>query len=199
MADVAERAGHLEVAGVARRDLERALALLPIVQEVQGEALAVGRDELVRALMRHRVPLTPPASVMQAQRLAAHRDALLATDVFTHETLAALRGDRNISTTRTWVTRNRRQRKIFTVTYDGRMLLPAFQLTATGQPRPELAPLLDVLLDAGVDGWELWTWLTGRTSLLSGDVPHELAARDGQRVLRAAQRFVRKAATPASA
>jgi hypothetical protein len=198
MVDVAERAGHLEVAGVARRDLERALALLPLVQELQSEAVAGDRDELVRALMRHRVPLRPPASVMQAQRLAAHRDALLATDVFTHESVAALRGDRKISTTRTWVTRNRSQRKIFTVTHDGRMLLPAFQLTPAGQPRPELAPLLGVLLDAGVDGWELWTWLTSRTGLLSGEVPHELAAHDGARALRAAERSVSKAAMPAS-
>lgn len=190
MVRVAERSGHLEVSGVSRRELEQALDLLPLVHEVQAQAVSADRAELVRALMiRHQIPLDPPASVLQAQRLAAQRSALLATDVFTHESLAQLRGDAKTSSTRTWVTRARKNRKLFTVTFDTRAFLPAFQLTAEGQPRADLAPLLDVLLSAGVEGWELWTWLTTGSGWLSGAVPQDVARTNPQRALRAARRF----------
>ncbi len=141
MAEVPDRAGRLEVSGVDRRELEEALTLQPVVHELQAAGTAATRDDIVRALMRHRVALTPPASVAAAQRLAAHRDSLLATDVFTHASLAALRGDRQVSSTRTWVTRRRKDRALFTVSHDGATILPAFQFTENGRPRPELQPL----------------------------------------------------------
>lgn len=194
MIEIAERAGRLEVSGVQRRDLEQALVLLPLVQELQAEGTAVTREQLVRALMRHRVHVTPRASVEQAQRLAAHRDALLASDVFSHASLAALRGDRQVSSTRTWVTRRRKDRALFTVTHEGRTLLPAFQFTDAGQTRPELQPLLRALLDAGIDGWELWTWLTSSSSFLSGGAPAQVARTHPQRALHAAERFAASAA-----
>ncbi len=61
--------------------------------------------------------------------------------------------------------------QMFTVPDGVRAIIPAFQLDNAGEPRGDLAPLLAVLLPAGVDGWELWTWLTSPTSLLSGDIP----------------------------
>jgi hypothetical protein len=42
---------------------------------------------------------------------------------------------------------------------------------------PELRSLITVLVDAGVDGWALATWLTSASSWLSAGVPAELAAR----------------------
>ncbi|MDA8208052.1 MAG: hypothetical protein M0Z92_03570 [Actinomycetota bacterium] len=189
MAKVAERGEVLEVSDVTRRDLEEALRLLPIVQEMQASATAEARPDLLRALMRHQVPLTPPASVVQAQRLAAHRDALLATEVLTYEMLASLRGDQRVSSTRTWVTRQRKERRLFSVSHAGQAILPAFQFAAAGRPRPELQPLLAALIEAGVDAWELWAWLTSPSSWLSGEVPEELAGAQPERVLRAAQEF----------
>ncbi|MCB0951087.1 MAG: hypothetical protein K0U84_22220 [Actinomycetia bacterium] len=59
-------------------------------------------------------------------------------------------------------------RELFTVKHDGRTIIPAFQLDADGEPRPELQPVLQPLIDAGVQSWALWTWLTSPTSLLSG-------------------------------
>jgi hypothetical protein len=145
--------------------------------------------------MINNVSLTPPATLAQAQRLATRRDALLATPVLTHETLRKLRGDTRESSTRTWLARRRAARAVFTVAHNGKTLIPAFQLDADGEPRAELQPILSVLAEAGIQGWSVWAWLTGRTSLLSGAIPEQVAGTAPARALRAAQRF---AARPAA-
>jgi hypothetical protein len=176
------------------RDLLRAMALVPTVLEIQADEADRTREELVEALMRHRVALTPSATLMAAQRLATQRDGLLATGAFSYDTLAALRRDRQVSSTRTWVARKRRDRAMFTLNRGQQTLIPAFQLSEAGDARPELRPLLGTLLDAGIDGWQLWTWLTSASSLLSGEIPHEVARRDPLRAERAAQRFAQSTA-----
>lgn len=193
--EVAEQAGHVEVRGVSRGQVVEALDLLARIQAVQaGQADAI-RDDLLHTLMLSHVPLTPPATLAQARRLATHRDALLATPILTYETLKELRGDVRESSTRTWVSRRREAGELFTVTHNGRTLIPAFQLDEMGEPRAELAPVIHALLGGGIQGWALWTWLTSATSLLSGEVPEALVRTAPQRVLRAAQRF---AAAPAA-
>ncbi|CAN5439263.1 hypothetical protein BH11ACT7_BH11ACT7_18350 [soil metagenome] len=191
---VAERADHLEVRGVTRRDVEEALELIDKVRVLQADHVKATRADLTRTLMARNVSLTPPATLAQAQRLAAHRDALLSTPVFTHDTLRALRADTKTSSTRTWLTRRRDNHEVFTLTYNGRTLIPAFQLDTEGQPRPELQPILAALAQGGITGWPLWTWLTAPTALLSGEIPEQLARRAPERVLRAARRFATAAA-----
>jgi len=176
------------------RELERASALVPAVLEIQADEADRTRGALVAALMRHHVPLTPSATLLAAQRLATQRDGLLATGAFTYDTLAELRRDRQVSSTRTWVARKRKDRALFTVNLGQQTLVPAFQLTEGGAARPELRPLLLALLEAEVDGWQLWTWLTSASSLLSGEIPHEVARKDPQRAERAARRFAQSAA-----
>ena len=78
---------------------------------------------------------------------------------------------------------------MFAVTHNGRTLIPAFQLDQFRGARPELRPMLDVLLQGGVDGWPLWTWLTSPTSLLSGQTPETVARTAPERAMRAATRF----------
>lgn len=174
---------------MSRGRLVEALDLLEKVRAVQAEHAGVTRTDLVHTLMAGNVPLTPPATLAQAQRLATHRDALLATPVLTHGSLRELRGDARESSTRTWLSRRRDAAELFTVSHGGRTLIPAFQFDDAGEPRPELQPVLDALLGAGVQGWALWTWLASPTSLLSGEVPERLARTAPQRVLRAANRF----------
>ena len=193
--EIAERSDHVEVRGVSRRRIAEALDLLERVRAVQAEHAAATRDELVHTLMASNVALTPPATVAQAQRLASHRDALLATPLYTHASLRELRGDAKESSTRTWLSRRKAEKKVFTVTHNGRTLIPAFQLDDRGEPRLELQPLLATLQGAGVHGWALWTWLTSPTSLLSGEVPEQLVRTTPKRALRAAERF---AAAPAA-
>lgn len=187
--EVEQRGDHLEVRGVSRREVLEALRLAAEVQVVQAASAAEVRDSLVRTLMGRGVSLVPPASLAQAQRLAAHRNALLATPAYTYKSLQQVRGDAKESSTRTWLSRRRDARELFTVSHGGRTIIPAFQFDAAAEPRPELQPVLAKLIDAGVQSWALWTWLTAPTPLLSGEVPEQLVRSNSQRVLRAAQRF----------
>lgn len=137
--------------------------------------------------------LIDPVPVERARRQVSLRQRLLATPVYTYETLGEVRGDAKTSTTRTWVGRQRGAHLMFTVNHAGRTLIPAFQLTDEAKPRRELVPLLDDLLGAGVDGWDLWVWLTSPTPLLSGGVPDEVVRDNGARALKAASRFAARA------
>lgn len=212
---IAERRDHLEIWGLSRPELDETLELLELIRSLQAENVVSRGEELTQALaqlldlvrtlqaehvkairgdllqvlMSRGVTLTPPAALIQAERLAAHRDALLATPVLAHETLSELRGDKSVSSTRTWLARRRDDHALFTVNHKGRTLIPAFQLDERGEPRSELQPILSALHEGGVQGWSLWTWLTKPTSFLSGGVPEEVARTDPARALRAARRF----------
>ena len=118
--DITARSDHVEIRGVSRRRVVEALDLLERVRAVQADHAAATRDELVHTLMAGNVPLIPPATVTQAQRLAGHRDALLATPLYTHGSLCELRGDARESSTRTWLSRRKAEGKVFTVTHSGR-------------------------------------------------------------------------------
>lgn len=213
--DIAEVGDGLEIRGVTRGELTTALQLLSLIGDtdsayeaiglrrahfreflelfnairtLQAEHVEASREELLRALMGHGVSLTPVATLQQSQRLATHRNALLATPFHTYTSLSEQR-DSSESNTRTWVARRRQAHKLFTVDHNGRTLIPAFQFDEHGELRTELAPLLAALAQRGVRDWSLWTWLTSPTSFLSGEVPERIATTDPARALRAAQRF----------
>jgi len=104
--------------------------------------------------------------------------------------LAARRGEPDVGTTAAWVATQQRQRAFIALRLgDGTIRVPTCQVTAGGDPRPELRPLLGVLLSR-LDGWAAWTWLTAPSSYLSGDVPEEIATTEPARALRAAERFL---------
>lgn len=191
---VAQEGDHVAVRGLTTTEVTEAIGLLDLVRSLQAEQADDTRSQLVRALMASRVGLTAPATLAQAHRLAAERDALLATPVLTYAALRELRGDNQESSTRTWVSRARARRSLFTLAHGGHTLIPAFQLTADGGLRRELQPVLDPLLAARIDGWALWTWLTSASALLSGQVPEKAVSQAPDRVARAARRFATKAA-----
>lgn len=170
-------------------ELAEAFKLLNAIRTLQAEHVDATRDELLRALMIGNISLTPNASLNQTQHLATHRNALLAAPSHTYESLRALRADKQESTTRTWVARRRDGHELFTVTYNGRTLIPGFQFDEQGKLRPELQPMLAALDEGGVRDWSLWTWLTQPTSFLSGEIPEQIARTDPTRGLRAARRF----------
>lgn len=171
-----------------RGEVAEVLELLNLVRTLQAEHVDATRDDLLRALMGRNVSLTPLASLNQTRQLATHRTALLATPFHTYESLAKLL-DKSESNTRTWVARRRDAHELFTVTYNGRTLIPEFQFVEHGKLRSELQPMLAALDDGSVADWSLWTWLTTPTSFLSGEVPEQVARTDPARALRAAQRF----------
>ncbi|RBY86451.1 hypothetical protein [Blastococcus sp. TF02A-30] len=127
----------------------------------------------------------------QVRRLAAQREELIATGWLTLTELAERRGEPDVGTVGGWVAARRLERALIALDpRDGTIRVPAFQITAGGDPRPELRPLLEVLLGAGIGGWAAWAWLTSPSSFLSGDVPEQVATTDPTRALNAATRFV---------
>lgn len=195
---VREDDAGVHVDGVTGVETQKAFALLHAAQDLQFElGSSAGRGLLRAVLVEAGLELTPPAAVEQARRLSEMRQTLLSTPAYTYETLGEVRGDERGSTTRTWVSRMRKQGRLFTVRLDGRTIIPAFQLGDTGEPRAQLRSVLESLLAAGVDGWALWTWLTNPTPLLSGATPVDLVEGDEDRVARAASRFAARR-TPAA-
>ena len=147
--DITARSDHVEIRGVSRRRVVEALDLLERVRAVQADHAAATRDELVHTLMASNVPLIPPATVAQAQRLATHRDALLATPLYTHGSLCE-RVAMPESPDPHLAVAPKAEDKVFIVTHSGRTLIPAFQLDDRGEPRSELQPLLAALQGSGV-------------------------------------------------
>jgi len=104
--------------------------------------------------------------------------------------VAARRGDENIAGVGAWVYRQVRDRRLIAVEDGDTIRVPAFLLTADGEPRPELHPLLAVLSSARIDGLSRAAWLTTPTDELSGGVPEQVAVSDPARAAHAAARFV---------
>ncbi|HWJ65097.1 MAG TPA: hypothetical protein VNT31_00325 [Nocardioides sp.] len=125
----------------------------------------------------HAVPL----ALLQLRRRAQVRAALLASPWHGYASLAEVRGASE-NATRFAVHKAAERRALLVVQHDdGRTMVPAFQLTEAGDLRPELGAVLEPLLAAGMDPWQVWAWLTQPAGLLGGAVPHE-AARDADEV-----------------
>lgn len=114
-----------------------------------------------------------PATVRQAERNADLRARLLATGAHCAKDLASGR-HQTPQALRQWLSRQRNQRRLFTVNYDRQAWVPAFLLDSHLEPRPELLPALDVLMRAGLDGWALWAWLALPSPYADGARPIDL-------------------------
>lgn len=122
-----------------------------------------------------------PVALVQLRRKAAVRAGLLASAWHTYASLAELRG-RSENATRFAVHKAAERGGLLVVVHDdGRTMVPAFQLDEAGDLRPELGAVLEPLLAARMDPWQVWAWLTQPAALLGGQVPHE-AARDPEEV-----------------
>lgn len=144
-----------------------------------GEPLSTDQLEQLDRLLRnegsdprHAVPV----SLVQIARQARLRNELLAGEWFTYETLAVVRGA-SVDATRFAVHKAAATHRLLVVVDPaGRALVPAFQLTAEGEVRPDLGPTLEPLLAAGMDPWRAWVWLTQPAALLGGLVPERAAS-----------------------
>jgi hypothetical protein len=116
-----------------------------------------------------------PVSLVQVARQARLRSELLASPWFSYETLAELRGT-SVDAARFVIHKTASLHGLLVVNHEGRVLVPAFQITPDGEPRPDLAPVLRPLLAAGMDPWKAWIWLTQPAALLGGLVPGHAAA-----------------------
>lgn len=197
---VIARGESTEVTGLTATQVDAALQWWVACGGLTQGSSPAQRRALLRDAERTRIDPARPAdaTIAQAGRIAAHRAATLAGGHLDFTALARLRGIQQ-SSARTWVARQRARGRIFTVSRGGTTLIPSFQLDADGEPRAELAPLLAELTSAGAGQWEIWTWLTSPTGLLSDEVPERVAVTDPERALAAARRFAAASAQFGSA
>ncbi|MCD4536573.1 hypothetical protein LRP67_20980 [Nocardioides sp. cx-169] len=147
-----------------------------------GEPLSADQlDQLDRLL--HQQGSEPehavPVALLLLARQARVREELLAGEWLTYESLAALRGA-SVNATRFAVHKAHAEHRLLLVATETGTVVPAFQLTPDGEPRPDLAPVLQPLLSAGMDPWRAWAWLTQPAGLLGGQVPERMVADPGE-------------------
>ena len=116
-----------------------------------------------------------PVGLLLIARQARLREALLATPWFTYATLGELRGT-SVDATRFAVHKAAQTHRLLVVPVETRVVVPGFQLTATGEVRADIAPLLEPLLAAKMDPWRAWAWLTQPAALTFGRAPEEAVA-----------------------
>ncbi len=148
------------------------------VDPATGDVLDAARlGDLERQLRQHgEEPVhAVPVPLVQAAHLARVRRRLLDSEWCTYETLAERRSA-SVEATRFAVTRAVNEHRLLAVPTELALLVPAFQLDDAGEPRVDLAPLIEPLLAAGTDPWRVWGWLTQPAALLGGQVPAEAAA-----------------------
>lgn len=116
-----------------------------------------------------------PVPLLLIARQARLRQELMAASWFSYDTLAALRGA-SVNATRFAVHKADDEHRLLVVPTETGVVVPGFQLTPDGEPRPELQPVVQPLLAAGMDPWRAWAWLTQPAGLLGGQVPERLAA-----------------------
>jgi hypothetical protein len=136
-----------------------------------------------------------PVPLLVIARQARLRADLLASPWFSYETLARRRGT-SLEATRFAVHKAGNEHRLLVVAADERTLVPAFQLDADGELRPELLPVLEPLLAAGMEPWRAWAWLTQPAALLGGQVPERAAAdpEEARVVAHAAARLAERVA-----
>jgi hypothetical protein len=181
--------------GVTESEVRNVLYRIVRAGRTQERRAPQARAQLGRALGPSIADLDPvaQATVQQARRLAGLRTALLGDGAFSTTAIAEARG-MSPSATRTWLSRQRKAHRLFTVNHDGETLVPAFLLDEMMEPREGLRHAIGALRGAGEDGWALWAWFATPSPWLGGQVPSVLAARDPERVADAARRRAASAA-----
>lgn len=185
--EVRDAADHLEVTGLSAVELRLAIQLYRAVESSQAESRSALYSRSL-AMLEADIPLNPRSAQRQIQRGTALRAELLENSGYeTYESLAASRQTLQ-SSVRTWVSRLRERGDLFTVKFKGTTLIPAVQLTDSGDLDEAVADMVRPLLASGLDSWSLWSWLRNPTGLLSSDVPVDVARQNPGRARKAAER-----------
>ena len=93
------------------------------------------------------------------------------------------RANSEASMLRRWVS----ERKIFSLQYDGRELIPKFQIR-NGAPEPILERVIKVFPKEGC-GWSIAQFLTSPNGYLAGGRPMDLMQKDPDRIVSLARAF----------
>jgi hypothetical protein len=146
---------------------------------VQERMAPAARAELGRALAPPLADLdpVPQATVEQARRLAALRTSLLRGGALSAAAVAEARGI-TLTNARQWISRHRKAGRLFTATYEGQTLLPAFLLDESLGPKDGAEEVIRPLRETGEDGWALWAWFASPSAWLGGRVPADVLDTD---------------------
>lgn len=139
----------------------------------EGVEYAIGRASGTVEHLVGDVTVPPPAALAQARRRAQRRVRLLSEGALAVEQIAELR-ETSLRSAQSWLSRAKRERRLFTVTWKGQQLIPGFQLDADGRPDPRLRPLLEIVIDErGLEEWAVWSWFALANAALGGERPQE--------------------------
>ena len=186
---VQDVSGHVEVVGMSSGTVQEAIALYQSVISKRIHARSALANHVDRIMLDEGIELVSNASQRQVQRSASLRRELIEEHgAENYATLAQLR-DSQESSVRAWVSRMRKRNELFTVEVQGHTLIPSVQITSAGEVEPQSAEVLRPLLNAELDCWSVWAWLTSPTGLLSGEVPADVARTNIKRAHKAAQRY----------
>jgi len=144
-------------------------------------------ERVVDTLLPTEVPSA--AAVWHAQRSAEARAALLREWGAWSAAELADRAGSSASNRAALASAWRTSGRVVGVEWRGRTIFPAFQFTADGQPRPELAGILGHLRRAGMSDWQTALWFATETGWLDDRRPIDVLDDEPDAVEAAAAGF----------
>lgn len=168
-------AASLDEVMLSGRSGAEILALLAEAKTRQGIQARPTFDRLVDTLLdgldlRGSVPRWV---VDQAHRVANRRRKLVAGGAWAVADLAAVR-DQTPSAVHTWLSRQRDDHKLFTVSHGGQVFVPALLLDEAAEPYGGAERAIRPLREVGMDPWALWVWFDSAAAALEGARPADL-------------------------
>lgn len=130
---------------------------------------------------------TDATDAVLAERRIALRQRLLVSGYITNSQIAVLRGVL-LGSARTFVSRERRKHRPFTVKHGRQVVVPLVLLNDHGR-LTTVTQAVEILRPLGLDGWELWAWLESPSGWLSGEVPTTVFTTDPSRALAAVRAY----------
>lgn len=92
---------------------------------------------------------------------------------------------------RQWLFRHREAGRLVSVEHGATVLIPSFQLDDDLEPRPDVAShTVRMVKEAGMSGWEVWTWWVTDNGWLSEPPYDALRRRETDRVAQAVARLL---------
>ena len=180
--DLADELAQLEATlAVARGRLEAT------AHAVRSERRSTQLERVVDALLPAEVP--SPAAVWHAQRSAEARLDLVSEHGAWSAAEIAVRAGSTAANRSALAYSWRTAGRALGVEFSGRVVFPAFQFTADGQPRPVVAAVLRHLRGAGLNDWQAALWFSSPTGWLDDRRPVDVLDHDPAAVELAAAQF----------
>lgn len=121
-------------------------------------------------------PVLDHAAAERARLVNDARAALLKSGgAVTIEMIAEASG-RTRGAVRQSVTRQRTAGSLVTVTHEGIVLVPTFQLDDAFDLQPDAAAVVARLVEYGMSGWAVWDWFATPNTWLDGTAPADALA-----------------------